>query len=81
MEAPKAAMTTSKQPAAIQMSESRSSLCRQRIGGPESFHSIDAMAAPTRASPQQVEEPKRGLAARLRGGGAGRVSGPCSSGV
>ncbi|KAK7681515.1 hypothetical protein QCA50_015247 [Cerrena zonata] len=33
---------------------------------------IDPMAAPSRASPQHVEEPKRGLAARLRGGGAGK---------
>ncbi|KAI0070034.1 hypothetical protein K474DRAFT_1670472 [Panus rudis PR-1116 ss-1] len=33
---------------------------------------MNAMSPPSRASPQQTEEPKRGLAARLRGGGAGR---------
>ncbi|CAL1712614.1 unnamed protein product [Somion occarium] len=50
MEVPKPAMTTSRQPEAVQMS----------------------MMAPARVSPQHVEEPKRGLAARLRGGGAAK---------
>lgn len=75
MDAPKPAMTTSAQPQAVQMS---AYLLLSLSRKPELMERDDAgvMNPPARQSTQTHSDEcqrKRGLAERLRGGGAGRV--------